>query len=191
MGRSPSFKAVFSAKKASNDDAGQKAASADVPPVGIDQDELAQQQAPLEDDIHTGDFNVVRELMVNKARIATKASVAKANTFDSSYTSFTADTAPSKKDSVPGALSDLFCGGAFDLDNICQPVRTRGGASQTLDTSYLQTPSSPSTSYLTGSDCYGESAMPQMPNFAQQSLESPQFSVYGSGDQIQWHAANP
>ena len=51
--------------------------------------------------------------------------------------------------------------------------RTRGGASQTLDTPYLQTPTSLGTSYLktptsqaasslTGSDCYGESAMPRM-----------------------------
>ena len=184
MGRSPSFKAVFSANKASNDGAGSKTASADVHALApVDQGELAQQQAPLEDDIYTGDFNVVREL-----------SVAKANTFD------TAGTAPSKKDYVSSAISDLFC--AFDLDNICQPERTRGGASQTLDTPYLQTPTSPGTSYLktptsqaasslTGSDCYAESAMPRMPNFAQQSAQSPQFSVYGSGDQIQWQAANP
>jgi len=191
MGRSPSFKAVFSANKASNDDAGQKTASPDVPPVGIDQDVLTQQQASLDDDIYTGDFNVVRELVVNKAR---NAALAKANTFD------TADTAPSKKDYVSSAISDLFC--AFDLDNICQPGRTRGGASQTFDTPYLQAPTSPGSSYLktppsqaasslTGSDCYCESAMPRMPNFAQQSAQSPQFSVYGSGDQIQWHAANP
>ena len=172
MGRSPSFKAVFSANKASNDDAWQKTASAGVPPVGIDQDVLAQQRASLDDDIYTA---------------AAKASVAKVNTFD------TADTAPSKNDYVSSAISDLFC--AFDLDTICQPGRTRGGASQTLDTSlgtsYLKTPTSQAASSLTGSDCYGESAMPRMPNFAQQSAQSPQFSVYGSGDQIQWHAANP
>ena len=202
MGRSASFKAVFSANKASDNEAGSKTESADVAPVKVGQDELARQQASLEDD-DIGDFNVVRELMATT--VAAKNAAAKtrerANTIDSSYTGYTADTAPSKKDSVSCVISDLFCG-ALDLDNICQPGRLGGaGASQTLDTSYLQTPTSPGTShlqtptsrassYLTGSNCQDGNAMPRMPNFSQQSTQSTQFSVYGDQNQLQEVTAN-
>ena len=171
MGRSASFKAMFSTTKAAEDNIdavrstpeNNSGGAVDFIDVGhINEDELAKRQEIInrrrssftnEDSREQNDSyesleddDYTEDFNVVKEimenNVGTSTNM-RANSFDTGYTG---STLPSMKNDVGNAVSDLFCFNplsAFDIDNICHPTVVKATTGREP-----QTPMSDTASYL-------------------------------------------
>ena len=125
----------------------------------FEQNDTNDSYGSLEDDDYTEDFNVVKEIMENKAAGQTKI---RADTFDTGYTDYTSDTFPSKTNDVGTAIADLFCFIPLNaLDDLCLPTAVKGTTGREP-----QTPMSETASYFAvNNDQVGK--VPPMPSFGE------------------------
>ena len=173
MGRSASFKAMFSNTKAAEDNIDAVRSTPHMPEnnsgggidfidVGhINEDDLAKRQEIInrrrssftnEDSLEQNSYDSLEDddctedFNVMKEIMENNVGTStkmRANTFDTGYTG---STLPSMKNDVGNAISDLFCFNplsAFDIDNICHPTVVKATTGREP-----QTPMSDTASYL-------------------------------------------